>query len=113
MKKWEKILVITWTIVGIWFFAGFFKIIPTDSRYSSLRMMCEYGQWYHTPKAEVIDINKEAESITLLDERAETWVVFVEDINEIKMGDKYKILFDDCNTPSYLYDDEVIDIKKI
>ena len=113
MKKWEKVMAITLAFVGIWFFAGFFKIIPTDSKYSSLRIMCESGEWYHAPKAEVIDINKEAESITLIDKNAESWVVFVDNVNEVKMGDKYKILLDNCDTPNYLYDDEVIDIKKI
>lgn len=113
MKKWEKVMAITLAIVGVWFFAGFFKIIPTDSKYSSLRMMCEFGQWYHAPKAEVIDTNKEAESIILEDEKGESWVVFVENTDEVKIGDRYKILFDDCDTPNYEYDDEVIDIKKI
>ena len=106
-------MAITLAIVGIWFFAGFFKIIPTDSKYSSLRIMCEYGEWYHAPKAEVIDINKEAESIILIDKNAESWVVFVDNVDEVKIGDKYKIKLDDYNTPNYLYDDEVIDIKKI
>ena len=113
MKKWEKVMAITLAIVGIWLFAGFFKIIPTDSKYSSLKMMCEFGEWYHSPKATVIDVNAKASSIILEDEQGESWVAFVDNYNEVKMGDKYKILFDDCDTPNYIYDDEVIDIKKI
>lgn len=113
MKKLEKVIAITLAIVGIWFFAGFFKIIPTDSKYSSLRMMCEYGQWYHSPKATVIDVNAEAGSIILEDEQSESWVAFVDNVEEVEIGDRYKILFDDCNTPNYIYDDEIIDLKKI
>lgn len=113
MKKWEKIMAITLVIIGIWFFAGFFKIIPTDSKYSSLRMMCEFGEWYHSPTGTVIDVNAEAGSIILEDERGESWVAFVDYWDEVKVGDKYKIKFDDCDTPNYIYDDELIDLKKI
>ena len=106
-------MAIVLAIVGIWFFAGFFKIIPTDSKYSSLRIMCEFGEWYHAPKAKVIDVNAEAGSIILEDGQGESWVAFVDNYNEVKIGDKYKILLDDCDTPNYIYDDELIDLKKI
>ena len=121
MKKmlWNLVSVIT-VIMALWFGVSMIEVgiknkapNPQYTKYNAIVLMCEFGEWYHAPKAEVIDINKEAESIILIDKNAETWVVFVDNVNEVKIGDKYKILFDDCNTPNYLYDDEVIDIKKI
>ena len=60
--------------------------------------------------AEVAAINKEAESITLVDESGEEWVAFA-DVEMYAVGDEVMVVFDDMGTAD-LYDDEIVDLVK-
>lgn len=121
MKKmlWNLMVIIT-VVMVLWLGLSVIEVgaksiapNPQLTKYNAIKMICEFGEWYHSPTGTVIDVNAEAGSIILEDENGESWVAFVDNYNEVKIGDKYKIKFDDCDTPNYIYDDELIDLKKI
>lgn len=121
MKKmlWNLVSVIT-VVMALWFGVSMIEVgiknkapNPQYTKYNAIVLLCDFGEWYHSPKATVIDVNAEAGSIILEDEQGESWVAFVDNVEEVEIGDRYKILLDDCNTPNYIYDDELIDLKKI
>lgn len=63
---------------------------------------------YYTKTAQVVEIDSAASVIALEDVEGNIWEFETEDVEVWQENTNYIMIMDNCSTPEFIYDDEII-----